>query len=243
MPDLATFQQEFLQQIDRGAFAHPALAVYRNTAALGAVTAITDNFPTVTAIIGADAMRGLAAEFTSELPPDSPILARYGGEFPDWLEAHPIGEELPYLADVARIDRLRTEAHLAADAPEFGLEDLARLTAEEWTRCRVTLHPATRVGWYTVPAPSIWVAHPFSDDAEIAPDWHAEGILVTRSEGAVGGWVIDACEHRILHGLRLGETVGQVSLAAARLYPDNNITRAFRKIVASGALSSLKMKG
>jgi hypothetical protein len=138
---------------------------------------------------------------------------------------------------------MRAESHLAADAPEFGLEDLVRLTTEDWARCRVVLHPATRIGWFAVPAPSIWVAHLDPDPAEIAPDWRPEGILVARHHGAVGGYVLDECGHRVVHGLRLGETVGQAALAASRLYPGGNITRAFRRIVASGALTSFRMKG
>jgi hypothetical protein len=243
MPELAAFQQDFLRRIDDPSVVRTGLAIYRNTSLLGAITAIADNFPTVAQIIGSEAMRAIAAEFVEANPPRSPVLADYGAEFPCWLEAHPLAEELPYLAGVAEIDRLRVESHLAADAPEFGLEDLVRLTAEDWARCRVTLHPATRVGWFAVPAPSIWHAHLEATPGEIAPDWRPEGILIARHDGAVSGWVIDGCGHRILHGLRLGETVGQAALAASRLYPAGNISRAFRKIVASGALTSLKMKG
>jgi hypothetical protein len=243
MPELATFQQDFLRRIDNPRTASAGLAVYRNTSLLGGIAAIADNFPTVAQIIGTEAMQTVAAEFVDACPPRSPILASYGAEFACWLEAHPLAEELPYLPGVAEIDRLRVESHLAADAPEFGLEDLVRLTAEEWSRCRVTLHPATRIGWFTVPAPSIWVAHLMPIPAEIAPDWRPEGILIARRNGGVSGWVMDGCGNRILHGLRLGETVGQAALAASRIYPAGNISRAFRKIVASGALTSLRMKG
>jgi hypothetical protein len=243
MPELATFQQDFLHRIDDPAAARQGLAVYRNTSLLGAISAMADNFPTVAQIIGPEAMEAVAAEFVEASPPRSPILAGYGAEFPRWLDTHRLAEELPYLPAIAEIDRLRVESHLAADAPEFGLEDLVRLTTEEWTRCRVVLHPATRIGWFTIPAPSIWIAHLEPDPAEIAPDWRPEGILVARRQGAVSGLVIDGCAHRVLHGLRLGETVGQAALAASRLYPAGNITRAFRKIVASGALTSLKLKG
>lgn len=243
MPELAAFQQDFLRRIDDPATVRDGLAVYRNTSLLGAIAAIADNFPTVAQVIGSEAMAAVATEFVEACPPRSPILAGYGAEFPCWLEAHPLAEDLPYLSGIAEIDRLRVEAHLAADAPEFGLEDMVRLTAEEWARCRVTLHPATRVGWFTMPAPSIWVAHLEPELDEIAPDWRPEGILIARRNGAVTGWVIDGCGHRILHGLRLGETVGQAALAASHLYPAGNISRAFRKIVASGALTSLKMKG
>jgi hypothetical protein len=243
MPDLAAFQQDFLHRIDDPLAATGALAVYRNTGLLGAISAVADNFPTFAMIVGLDAARAIAAEFVDACPPRSPILANYGAEFPAWLEVHPLSEDLPYLAAVARIDWLRVESHLAADAPQFGLDDLARLLAEEWSRCRVTLHPATRVAWFDIPAPSIWIAHLHPDPAEIAPEWRAEGILLARREGAVSGTVMDACGHRILHGLRLGESVGQAALAASRLYPAGDITGTVRALIAAGAISSLRFKG
>lgn len=243
MPELAAFQQDFLRRIDDYCVGDALVAVYRNTSVLGAVAAIFDNFRTVQSIVGPEAMQAIAGRFVDAYPPCSPVLAAYGEEFPGWLAQQPIAGELPYLADVAQIDRLWVESHLAADAPEFGLEDLIRLTAEEWSRCRVTLHPATRIGWFALPAPSVWVAHLGAEFEEIAPEWRPEGILIARRSGAVAGWVVDACGHRILDGLRRGETVGQAALAASRIYPAGNISRAFRKIVASGALTSLKMKG
>lgn len=239
MPSLAAFQRDVLKRID-SPHARSGFAVYRNTALLGAITAIADNFSTVARLVGDEAMAGLAGEYVSASPPDSPILASYGKGFADFLRRHPISEDLPYLADVAAIDRLRVEAHLAADAPQFGLEDLAQLTAEEWSSCRVVLHPATRVGWFSMPAPSIWMAHLETDPGEFEPAWKAEGILLTRPDGAVEGAVLGPCEHRVLHGLRLGETVGHAALAASNLYAPSDIGQAFRQLVASGALTSLR---
>lgn len=243
MLEQAAFQRDFLRSIDHPLPGGSVLGVYRNTALLGSISAIADNFPTVTEIIGHSAMEAIAAEFVEACPPSSPILVGYGAQFPHWLADHPIARDLPYLAAVAEIDRLHTEAHIAEDAPEFGLDGLAAISADEWTHCKIRLHPATRLGWYPVPAPSIWVAHLDPEFGEIEPAWKAEGILVTRRMGAVSGFVIDACEHRILHGLRVGETVGQAALAASDLYPAGNISRAFRRIVESGALTTPTIKG
>ncbi len=193
-------------------------------------------------ILGDEAFDAVASEYVTRSPPSSPVLAGYGEGFADFLAKHPLAGELSYLTAVAQIDRLRVECHLAADAPAFDLEDLVRLSTEEWSRCRVTLHPATRMAWFKLPAPSIWVAHLDPERVEIAPEWQAEGILVARCDGAVGGHVIGPCEHRILHGLRLGETVGHAALAASRLYASANISRAFRTIVASGALTSVQTR-
>ena len=243
MPDLATFQRAFLDTLDGHRAGHPLLAVYRNTSFRGAIDALADNYPTIAMILGQSTFVALAADFVTDAPPDNPVLAAYGAGFADWLEAQPIAQALPYLSGVAQIDRLRTESHLAADGPMLDPASLAAVSAEQWSNSAALLHPATRFGWFTVPAPSIWLAHLDPHAAEIAPEWRAEGVLLTRRDGAVIAQRIGAAEHRILFGLRLGETIGQAATIAAGLYPQADITGAFRDILSSGALSSLKTKG
>lgn len=243
MPDLATFQRDFVATLDGRRAGNPLLAVYRNTSFKGATDALADNYPTIAMILGGDLFVALASDFVTDLPPDSPVLAAYGAGFADWLEAQPIARTLPYLSGVAQIDRLRTESHLAPEGEVLDAAGLAGVSAEQWSNGAAVVHPATRFGWFTVPAPSIWLAHLDPHAAEIAPEWRAEGVLVTRRDGAVIAQRIGAAEHRILFGLRLGETIGQAATAAAGLYPGSDITAAFRDILAAGALSSLKIKG
>lgn len=243
MPDLASFQRDFVATLDGHRAGNPLLAIYRNTSFKGAIDALADNYPTIVMILGGDVFVALASDFVGDIPPDSPVLAAYGAGFADWLEAQPIAQALPYLSGVAQIDRLRTESHLAAEGDLLDPADLAGVSAEQWSKSAAMLHPATRFGWFTVPAPSIWLAHLDPHAAEIAPEWCAEGILVTRRDGAVVAQRIGAAEHRILFGLRIGETIGAAATAAASLYPHADITAAFRDILAAGALSALKIKG
>lgn len=243
MPDLATYQRQFVETIDGKRHGDPILSVYRNTSVKGAVDALADNYPTVLMIVGESAFAAIAVDFVVDCPPDSPVLAAYGAGFADWLEAQAIGRTLPYLSGVAQIDRLRVESHLAADGDVLDPAQLTAVSAEQWSSSAALLHPATRFGWFTVPAPSIWLAHLDPHAAEIAPEWRAEGALLTRRDGAVTAQRIGAAEHRILFGLRIGETISQAATAAAGLYPQADITGAFRDILSSGALSSLKTKG
>lgn len=243
MPDLATYQRRFVDALDGTRPWHPALTVYRNTALKGAIDALADNHPTVSTILGATAFLALAADFVAEMPPQSPVLADYGAGFADWLENQPVAQVLPYLSGIAQIDRLRVEAHLAADDAVLDPRALAPVSAEQWSASSTRFHPATRFAWFTVPAPSIWLAHLDGGTDEIAPDWRAEGVLITRPRSAVTACRINAAEHRILFGLRLGETIGQAAAVAATLYPQTDISTAFRRILASGALSSLRKTG
>ena len=90
--------------------------MYRNTVLRGAVEALRANFPVVEQILGAEMFDSVAVDFATDCPPRRPILALYGARFSDWLEEQTWTSDLPYLPDVARVERLRVECLMATDA-------------------------------------------------------------------------------------------------------------------------------
>ena len=113
-PDLASFQRRFVRAIDSPATG--ALAVYRNTVIHGAVEALRSNYPVVAQIVGDEMLEGIAVEYASANPPRSPVLALYGEAFPDWLKQQVWVADLPYLPDVAAVERLHVECLMATEA-------------------------------------------------------------------------------------------------------------------------------
>jgi hypothetical protein len=208
-----------------------ALAVYRNTVIRGAVEALRANYPVVEQIIGSEMFESVAVDFAAICPPQSPVLALYGCEFADWLDQQPWTEDLPYLADVARVERLRVESLFAADA-----EPLTELPRRADLQAKLKLHPATRFAWLSTPGMSIWLAHQQPTANEIAPDWKAEGALFVRpSPFVMHAPRIGRAGHRLLSGIRLGETASASIAAAERLYPDENPQAVFTSLANLGA--------
>lgn len=243
MPELADFQLAFASSLRRrgaprpGSLeAQPGFAVYRNTTPNALLEALGAAYPVARQILGEAAFDELALDFARTSPPRDPVLAGYGGGFADFLAGQPWIGELPYLADVARIERMRTEAHIAADARALSLTDLGALGADGWMTLRLPLHPATRFLWMRVPALTIWKAHVDGFD-RLEPAWQAEGALVTRPISEVVVGPIGAPAHRLLFGLRLGESVGEAAAAVAKLYPESDFPALFAELVTSGAFA------
>ena len=210
------------------------MAVYRNTVFHGAVEALRANFPVVEQIVGEEMFEHVAVDFASTCPPRDPVLALYGAEFADWLTHQKWISDLPYLPDVARVDRLHVECLLAADREPASLEEAIR--ACRLTNGRIRLHPALRFSWLSTPAMSIWLAHQRPVPSEIAPEWKPEGALFARpSPFVVHAPRIGPAAHRILSGIRLGETVGASMAAAARLYPPEDCAAVFASLANLGA--------
>jgi hypothetical protein len=241
MSSLAAFQREFVRAAVGGRTPlsrRPAFAVYRNTALQGALSALAATYPTIERLLGDAAFAALALRFVRTVRPATPVLSDYGEGFPEWLALQPALADLPYLADVARIDWMCLEAHRAPDAPPLDPVTLSDVSPESWMKRRASLHPATRISWFRLPAPSIWIAaRDGLLDHGYAPEWRAEGVLVTRPDRAVQAVCIDAVTHRLLGGIRLGETVGQAACAAAALYPAADIGQCFARILESGAIA------
>lgn len=205
-----------------------------------AVDALAANYPIVAAILGHAPFADFAAEFVAEMPPEGPNLAAYGGRFPEWVVGRRIGRVLPYLSSVAAIDRLHLAAARApADTP-VAAAVVADMSAAQWSASRVRLHAATRFGWYAVPAPSIWLGHFAPGRADEVTEWKAEGLLITRPADHVQARRIGPAAHRILSGLRIGETIGAASAAAHALYPDADITAAMHSLLDSGAVAGFR---
>src|SRR3546814_15715469 len=83
----------------------------------------------------------MARVFAAATPPSSPVLLHYGVEFPDFIASFPPAESLPYLADVARIERAATEAYHECEAIPLILSHVAHVPPERATLPQFRLHP------------------------------------------------------------------------------------------------------
>jgi GNAT superfamily N-acetyltransferase len=164
----------------------PGFAVYRNTFLKACVDALEGNYPAVSRLVGEEWFRGAATRFALASPPVAPMLFGYGDGFAAFLDNFEPARELPYLADVARLDRAWTESHLAIDAAPLTLTGLAALAPHQLVDLRLAVHPAARWQWFPdQPIYSIWSANRDEVEMNEQPEWHGEGVVITRPEGEV----------------------------------------------------------
>ena len=231
-PDLLEFQRDFAAALDRPAAG--AMAVYRNNVLHGAVEALRANYPVIEQIVGDEMFEQVAVDYASECPPRRPALALYGERFADWLEVQTWIGDLPYLADVARVERLHIECMMSADAQSLAAPQVREICRH--SSSRLNLHPSVRFTWLKTPAMSIWLAHQQKLDAELELEWEAEGVLFVRPEPFVThAHRVGRAAHRLLFGIRLGETVASAMATAARLYPEEDLTAVVSSLVNLGA--------
>ncbi len=224
---------------------HPAFAVYRNTVLTGCVDALQANYPAVARLVGDGWFRSAATLYARAHPPTDGRLVLYGADFADFLARMEAAHQLPYLAPVARLDRMWTLSHVAADAPPALPQHIASLPAEALATLRLAPHPAALWAWFDgIPARTLWCsnrsdAHP---EADAQPhdnlEWHSEGILLTRPALQVQWAPASLGAIRLLVACAQGATLLNAAQCASEAEPGLDLAQLMAQLLDAGALQA-----
>jgi hypothetical protein len=217
--------------------------VYRNNITVSLINALAAAFPAAQRITGVDFFRAMARFHVRATPPTSPLLFEYGHDFPDFIERYEYAQPMPWLADVARIERAWLDAYHAADAEPLTPQDLASIPPKQLADIVLTPHPATRIVRSRFPAVSIFAVN--RKDSPVSPidATEPEDALVTRPrlEVAVrrlppGGAVFLLC-------LVSGETLGTAAGAAFADNPEFDLPANIAGMIEAGAFIAANHRG
>lgn len=219
--------------------AQPAFAVYRNGVMKSAIDALQANYPAIVRLVGEAWFRAAAAEFVLQDPPATPMLVNYGLRFCDFLRTFEPAAELPYLADVARLDRYWAEAHIASSDRPLDAATLARLEPEAFTTAVLAPHPAARWQWFdAMPIYTLWHRNRTGESLDDDIEWIGEGALVTRPESAVVWHPLDRAGCAFLDACRAGEPVATAAQAALDALPTVDLGALMSRLLSCGAFQS-----
>lgn len=219
--------------------AQPGFSVYRNTVIKGCVDALQANYPTVAQLVGAAWFRSAASVYVRETPPTRVSMLEYGADFAVFLARFAPARELPYLSDVARLDRLWTEAHVAADQPPITPDALARLCADQLGGVVLRPHPAARWTWFAAhPAYTIWRANREQQALDDELAWVAEGALLTRPQAGVIWQAATQGSCAFLDACAAGLPLVQAAQCALEAQPSQDVAQLLADLISAGALSA-----
>lgn len=217
----------------------PGFAVYRNTVMTGCLDALQANFPAVERLVGEAWFRAAARVYAQRNLPEAPALLLYGDAFPAFLEAFAPARDLPYLHAVARVDRLWSEAHVAADAPSLDPAVLGHLPPADIGRIALQPHPAARWLWNDDwPVRTLWSRNRAEDACSCEGiAWIGEGVLLSRPDEAVLVTALGRGGARLLDACAAGAAIGDAVAAALAAAPGTDLAGLIADLLRAGAFS------
>ncbi|MGA8171753.1 MAG: DNA-binding domain-containing protein [Methylocystis sp.] len=215
-------------------------AVYRNNVVVGLIDALAERFPACQRLVGEQFFRAMAGVHARATPPRSPMLAEYGDRFADFIANFPPARDLPYLADVARLEYVIGLAYHAADAAPLPIDAIKAISPEKFGRSTLVLHPSLHLVASRHPIVSIWRTNTFDASPRAVELGEAQDALVVRAALDIETHVLPSGGYALLAALLAGASVDDAIGSAANAAPGLDLAECLRLVLSSGAIVGLR---
>jgi len=148
--------------------AETRLDVYADMYFYRLLETLLEDYPKTRSRIGSAHFHNLATDYLLAHPPTHASLRQAGAALPGFVASHPLAEEFPALADVARLERTRVELFDAEDSPVLAREDFLEASARNPEHFELVLITACRVLDLEAGALDFW-QDPDRDQIETSP--------------------------------------------------------------------------
>ncbi|MBA1428625.1 putative DNA-binding domain-containing protein [Pseudomonas fluorescens] len=219
-------------------------AVYRNNVHGSLINALTASYPVTLQLVGDEFFRAMAGLFIQANPPASPLINEYGSRLADFIQAFEPADSVPYLADVARLERLRIRAYHAADTPTLcqqhilqhlqGQENLGQLSLQ--------LHPSLATLSSAFAVVTVWAAHQTDGDLAGLSPWPAQSALVLRQDLAVKVFAIDSGSVAFINCLNQGTGLEMAVEHALQASSEFDLHRCLTLLISHDAITHLHLE-
>lgn len=216
------------------------LQAYRANAQAIAERALSAACPVMARLVGEETMAALARDLWRDHPPVRGDLAWFGAELAEQLASTAELADVPYLADMARLEWAVHRAHTAADPPD-GAPDLQPLASEDPDALCVRFVAGGACVASTWPVFSIWRAHQVPADTEPDLGPAREALAAGQGEAAwvwrrghrveVAALTLPECAFNqdLLAGQALGPALASVSARHPEFSFEHWLLRALRE--------------
>ena len=213
--------------------------VYRNNVTVSLIDVLAAVFPATQRITGVEFFRAMARFHVRATPPTSPLLFEYGQDFPGFIERYEYAQSVPWLADVARIERAWLDAYHAADMEILRPQALTSISPDQLPDAVFVPHPAVRIVCSEFPAVSIFAAIRSEGLMDPMEAVAAEDALITRPGLEVVVRHLPPGGAIFLARLVSGETLGQAAAAAFDASTSFDLPANIAGMIEAGAFTAI----
>lgn len=189
-------------------------AIYRNNVHASLINALAERYPVVAALVGEDFFRAMARSYVLSHKPTSAVLTYYGNDLPDYIDSYEPAATLPFLGDVARLEREWSLSWAAADEPVADRSSLAEYSVSQLATARIRPHAAAfllRSAW---PVADLWQAHQQGEVDLSAIQWHPQDVLITRPDAQIQLQSLHAGAATIARALLDGRSIAEAAASS-----------------------------
>jgi hypothetical protein len=219
------------------------LAVYRDGYPARIFEALQNAYPAVANICGDGSFADLAQRYVRENDVTAVSLNQIGGQLPQHCQHDPLAAALPFLADLAELERAALHALHSADSAPVDPAVFGAWNMDDWERVVLRFQPSAQVVRSRWPIHDLWAARDTPrDEIDIAIDGRPQDVLVYRRGYEVECRSLPAVEAVALVSLMaaapLGEAMQSVTDAGAA---GTDVSQIFAGWLGAGLIAGARL--
>lgn len=210
------------------------LQIYHNNIFHSLTEALRACYPVIERLVEKEFFNFAASTYIKRYPSTSGDLHDYGGRFAEFLADFEAVRELPYLADVARLEWARQLAYHAADVKLLDISRLQTVPPDRYGDLRFQLHPSFQILHSIYPVLSIWETNQADYTGDVAIDLAQGGeyVLVIRREYRLEMDRLSPGEYYFLQAFAAGQDFSSACEQALATEPGFDIQKTLCQQVA-----------
>ncbi|WP_448652576.1 HvfC/BufC N-terminal domain-containing protein [Pseudomonas fluorescens] len=216
-------------------------AVYRNNVHSSLVNALATAYPVTLQLVGDEFFRAMAGLFIQACPPTSPLISEYGSAFAAFIQDFEPAASVPYLADIARLERLRVRAYHAADTQPLEQQSILQALQgqADLGKLRLQLHPSLATLDSTYAVVAVWAAHQTEGGLATLNPWYAQSALVLRQGLAVKVFAIDKGSAAFINSLNHDTELEVAVEHALEVSAEFDLNQCLSQLISHDAITHL----
>jgi hypothetical protein len=173
--------------------------------------------------------------------PVQPVLTEYGADFPAFIDGYEAARDLPYLADVARLDWALNLAFHARSGDRLQATDLSAVAAERLPSISIALAAGAVLVSSRYPLDRIWeTSQPGAANETVDLNSGAANLLVLRRPDDAAFVSLSAGEAAFTAALTAGLSLERATGAAFHADPAFELSTSFARLLALEAFAALQ---
>jgi hypothetical protein len=169
------------------------------------------------------------------------VLTEYGADFPAFIAGYDAARDLPYLADIARLDWALNLAFHAPLGGRLKAEDLSALPVERLPSMSIALAAGAVLLSSRYPLDRIWEAsQPGAPSGTVDLNSAASHLLVLRRPDDAAFVSLSEGEAAFAATLAEGMLLERAAGAAFQIDPAFELSTSFARLLALGAFAALQ---
>lgn len=204
------------------------LRIYRRSCSETQIAALRTTYPGVLALVGEAFFELTARGYRRTFPSRSGNLQTFGAHLADYLEEVPETRALSYLPDVARLEWLRQETALAADAEPMPPNVLAPIIVRPSVRLLASRHAVLTIWRYAL--------DPTPERLQLTNQ--GERIALWREDDEVAMATLDAASFAYIEALARGTVLEDAQRAAWTIDPAFDLPTCIESFAAHGLIAA-----